>query len=188
MNPSGLIGHDMTTKKERIDIHWVTVKTYQKKHPNPLLKSKKRLKQSFVCSSSFKEEFFLQSKINLSIKAEKIRDGINQVNVKTSIIHIGNMDEKIFDDVLIFLPSVASDIKLAETTQCPKIFRIKERTKNSPYLGHFRSLVIVKDGTEGRARASRRGQSGHVKRVIKPVPKIEIWSMIFAFLVISAPA
>ena len=143
------------------------------------------LKQNFVCSSIFIDDFLLQSKINLSIQAEKIRDGTIQKHTRTDIKQKGKMDPKTIVDVLIFLPLVASDVKQLADNQLPKSKRKKDMTKARPFFGHFKSLVIVKYGTEGRACARRRGTSGHVMKLIKLNPNIEILSMMFEFAIIS---
>ena len=136
----------------------------------------------------FKDDFLLQSKINLSIQAEKIRDGTIQRHVRMNMKLKGKMDPEIIVDVLRFLPLVASEIKQLAEKQFPKEIRKKDKTKASPFFGHFKSLCIVKYGAEGRACARRRGQSGHIMTIMKLHPTIEMLSIMFAFANISVQA
>ena len=115
----------------------------------------------------------------MSIHAEKIRDGSIQRHVRTAIVPTGMMDPAIIVDILIFLPLVASDVKQLAEKQFPKNMRKKDMTKARPSFGHFKSLVTAKYGTEGRACARRMGQSGHVMKLIKLNPNIEISSIMF---------
>ena len=127
----------------------------------------------------------LQSNMNLSIQAEKIRDGIIQRHARIHVILKGEMDPKIIVDVLRIFPLVASNVKQLIEKQLPRKIRKKDTTKARPFFGHFKSLVSVKYGAEGRAFARRRGQSGHIMRLKKLNPTIEMLSTMFAFADIS---
>ena len=124
----------------------------------------------------------------MSIQAEKIRDGIIQRHARIHVILKGEMDPKIIVDVLRIFPLVASNVKQLIEKQLPRKIRKKDTTKARPFFGHFKSLVSVKYGAEGRAFARRMGQSGHVAKLMILHPTIEILSMIFAFAVILAQA
>ena len=91
-------------------------------------------------------------------------------------------------DFSIFFPNVESDTSIAEARQFPKEIRMKEMTKASPFLGHFKSLAIVNVGTEGIACARRTGQIGHVKKLAIVIPIIEILSIRLELFTISIKA
>ena len=66
--------------------------------------------------------------MNLSIQAEKIRDGIIQRHARIHVILKGEMDPKIIVDVLRIFPLVASNVKQLIEKQLPKKIRKKDTT------------------------------------------------------------
>ena len=64
---------------------------------------------------------------------------------------------------------------------CPmKIIRLEMRIA-APFLGHFRSLESVRDGTEGIAQAKKSGPRGNRKKPKNPNPNIEMLSITEVF-------